>query len=34
MTIYAKNGYFETPQEDIDKRNEEAERLINELTKI
>jgi hypothetical protein len=34
MTIYAKKGYFETPQEDIDKRNEEAERLINELTKI
>lgn len=34
MTIYAKGGYFETPKEEIEKRNEEAERLLFELTKI
>lgn len=34
MTIYAKEGYFETPKEDIETRNKEAERLLIELTKI
>lgn len=34
MTIYAANGIFETPQDQIEKRNEIAERLYDELTKI
>ena len=34
MTFYAKGGCFATPQEEIDKRNEEADRLKAELTKI
>ena len=34
MTIYADGGIFETPKEQIEKRNEMAERLYDELTKI
>jgi hypothetical protein len=34
MTIYAANGIFATPDEQIEKRNEIAERLYEELTKI
>ena len=34
MTIYAANGIFATPDEQIEKRNEIAERLYDELTKI
>ena len=34
MTIYADGGMFETPTEQIEKRNEIAERLYDELTKI
>ena len=34
MTIYAEGGIFETPKEQIEKRNEIAERLYDELTKI
>lgn len=34
MTIYASKGIFETPSDQIEKRNEDAERLLDELTKI
>jgi hypothetical protein len=34
MTIYAADGIFATPYEQIEKRNEIAERLYEELTKI
>lgn len=34
MTIYAAGGIFATPPEQIEKRNEIAERLYDELTKI
>jgi hypothetical protein len=34
MTIYAAKGIFATPDEQIEKRNEIAERLYDELTKI
>ena len=34
MTIYADGGIFETPKEQVEKRNEMAERLYDELTKI
>lgn len=34
MTIFAGNGIFATPEEQIEKRNEIAEKLIEELTKI
>lgn len=34
MTIYADKGIFATPDEQIEKRNEIAERLYDELTKI
>jgi hypothetical protein len=34
MTIYASKGIFATPQEQIEKRNAQAEILLDELTKI
>jgi hypothetical protein len=34
MTVFAKNGIFETPIEQIEKRTEIAEKLYEELTKI
>lgn len=34
MTVFAKNGIFETPIEQIEKRTEVAEKLYEELTKI
>lgn len=34
MTFYAKDGCFPTPQEDIEKRDLEAERLRDELLKV
>ena len=34
MTFYAKGGCFPTPQEEIENRNAEADRLKAELTKI
>ena len=34
MTFYAKGGCFETPEDDMKKRNAEATRLKNELKKM
>jgi hypothetical protein len=34
MTIFGGSGIFATPEEQIEKRNEIAEKLIEELTKI
>jgi hypothetical protein len=34
MTIFASNGIFATPKEQIEKRNAQAEILLDELTKI